>query len=225
MRRPLVVLLVLAAPGLAQRLLVGLKGGVPATVYFETGRSGSRVSSAEYSAATRRYTVGVAAEWRPTRSLGLECDVLYHRMGYVGITQFFSGPTGVLTTSSFDVKGHTWDFPLLVKRRFGRAVRPYAAGGAALRYVGPVRARGEVVVQNLITQTTTRSPLDTASPSDLRKRLYPGFVMAGGVELGRGRFRVLPEFRWTHWTANISRAGGLLRFHPNQAEFLLGLLF
>jgi len=37
--------------------------------------------------------------------------------------------------------------------------------------------------------------------------------------------RLLPEIRYTHWTANISRPGGLLRFDPHQAEFLLGLLF
>jgi hypothetical protein len=48
---------------------------------------------------------------------------------------------------------------------------------------------------------------------------------AGGVEFRTGRLRLLPELRYTRWTANISVPGGLLRFAPNQVEFLLGLLF
>jgi hypothetical protein len=55
-------------------------------------------------------------------------------------------------------------------------------------------------------------------------------TVAGGVEFGFGRVRLLPEFRYTHWTTNISQTnisptGALFRFAPNQAEFLLGLLF
>ena len=82
---------------------------MPATVYFET--------SAEYSAATRRYTVGVFAQWDASRALAVEVDALYHRIGYTGIVRFFSSTTGVLTISALDVKGHSWEFPLLVKRR------------------------------------------------------------------------------------------------------------
>ena len=62
-------------------------------------------------------------------------------------------------------------------------------------------------------------------PSDLRKRFYPGLAAAAGIELGHGRLRWLPEFRYTRWTANIAGPSGPLRFNPNQAEFLLGLRF
>jgi hypothetical protein len=68
-------------------------------------------------------------------------------------------------------------------------------------------------------------PLDTGEPSELRKRFYPGLAAAAGLELRAGRFRVLPEFRYTRWTANISPPGGLLRFASNQVEFLAGVLF
>lgn len=217
--RVLLLTVALAAPCFAQGLHFGLKVGVPATEYFETGR----ISSAEYSAATRRYTFGVAAEWRATRTAGVEFDALYKRMGYVGIVTFFSN--GISTTSEFDAKGNSWEFPLLAKYRFGRAVRPFVAGGGVLRYIGPVRARGQVTVVDLVARTTTHAPIDTKDPSDLRKRVYPGLVAAGGVEAGVGRLRVLPELRYTHWTANIAGAGGVLRFAPNQVEFLLGLLF
>lgn len=217
------LLLTLPASGPAQNLHFGVKAGVPATTYFQTGRTGSRQGSSEYSAATRRYTVGVSAECRLTPHFGLELDALYKRMGYVGIVTTFGA--GILTTSALDAKGHSWDFPVLAKWRLGRGVRPYGSGGVVLRYIGPVRARGERTVEDLIARTTTRTPIDTTEPSDLRKRLYPGLTAAGGVEFGFGRLRLLPEFRYTRWTANIAGPGGTLRFNPNQAEFLLGFLF
>jgi hypothetical protein len=66
-------------------------------------------------------------------------------------------------------------------------------------------------------------PIDTSDPTDLRRRTWPGLTVAGGVEFGRGRFRVLPEFRYTRLTSgNINERLG---FNPNQAEFLLGFLF
>jgi hypothetical protein len=67
--------------------------------------------------------------------------------------------------------------------------------------------------------------VETNSPADLNKRIYPGVTAAGGVEFGAGRFRIMPELRYTRWTANISGPAGLLRFAPNQLEFLLGLDF
>lgn len=212
-----------AAPVLAQGLHFGVKAGVPLGTYFETRRIGILHGYSDYSAATRRYTAGVTAEWRLKRTFGLEADVLYKRMGYVGI--IYTAWGGNITTSAFDAKGHSWEFPLLAKYRLGRVVRPFVAGGGVLRYVGPIRARGQVTVENLVARTTTITPIDTTEPSDFRKRIYPGLTVAGGIEFERGRARLLPEFRYTRWTANIQSPGGVLRFNPDQAEFLLGLLF
>lgn len=212
-------------PALGQGFHFGLKGGVPLTPYFETGTSGSLHGSAEYSAATRRYTVGASAEWEWTRAFGFEADALYHRMGYVGIVHFFDSANGNFRDSAIDVKGNSWDFPLMAKYRFGRVVRPFAAGGGVLRYVGPVRGRGEQTTGSLVTRTSSTTPLDTSQPSELRKRFYPGVTAVGGLEVRAGRFRVTPEFRYTRWTANISGPGGLLRFAPNQVEFLAGFVF
>jgi hypothetical protein len=47
----------------------------------------------------------------------------------------------------------------------------------------------------------------------------------GGIEIGGGRIPVLSEFRYARCTANISGPGGVLRFAPNQAEFVVGLLY
>jgi len=222
-RRILWLAFVLAAPAFAQGLHFGLKAGVPLTRYFETGHTANLHGSSDYSAATRRYTVGASAEWQITRRWGLGLDVLYKRMGYVGIVSMFS--SGIATTSALDSKGNSWEFPLMAKYRFGRGVRPYVSGGAVLRYIGPIRALGEVTVEDLVARTTVRAPIDTTEPSDLRKRFYPGLAAGAGIDVGAGRFRLMPEIRYTRWTANIARPGGVLRFPSNQAEILLGILF
>jgi hypothetical protein len=221
----IVVLLLSALPIFCQGIHLGLKGGIPITQYFDTGASGSLHGDADYSAATRRYTVGISGEWRLTPSFGFEIDAMYHRMGYVGIVHFFDSANGNFHDSAIDVKGNSWDFPLFAKYRFRRELRPYIAAGAVVRYIGPVRGKGEETTGSLVTRSSSTVPLDTREPSELRKRFYPGLTAAAGLELPAGRFRVLPEFRYTRWTANISEPGGLLRFASGQAEFLVGLSF
>ena len=217
--------IVCVAPVLGQGFQFGLKAGIPITQYFETGASGGRQGHATYSAATRRYAIGASAEWRFTNSAGLEIDAIYHRMGYVGIVNSFDSAGGNFRNSAIDVKGGSWDVPLLAKYRFGHTVRPYLAAGAVVRYVGPVRGLGVQTDGSLVTATSSTTPLDTSQPSELRKRFYPGVTAAAGLEVGVRRFRVLPEFRYTRWTANIAAPGGLLRFAPDQAEFFVGILF
>lgn len=218
--RPLLLMLALAAGCYAQGFHFGLKAGVPATSYFETGLTRSPAGTTDYSAATRRYTFGASAEWRFARSVGLELDVLYKRTGYVRIEDSLTSSTS--THSSFDSKGHSWDFPLLAKRRFGR---PYLAGGAVLRYFGPIRARGETVETNPITGVATHRPIDRSDPPPLTGRVAWGLTAGGGIEFHAGRTRLLPELRYARWLTNIFAPGDALRFSPNQAEFLLGLLF
>jgi hypothetical protein len=197
-RRPAWLICLLALPGWGQGIHAGLKIGVPITRYFQTGVTSTPGSYQEYSAATRRYTAGLSGEWRFTNVLGLEADVLYHRMGYVAILNYPAHSAAV------DLKGNSWDFPFLLKYRARQAVRPYAAGGLALRYIGPV---------------------DIPDPSELTKRVYFGLSAAAGVEVGSERIRFLPELRYARWVSNIHEPAGLLRFTPNQLEFLLGLLF
>jgi hypothetical protein len=215
--------MLLAASGLAQGLHFGIKAGVPLTTYFETGSAASLHGYADYSAATRRYTVGLSVEWRITPRFGFESGVLYKRTGYVAIVNSFSN--GISITSALDSKGNSWDFPLLAKFRFARRPRPFISAGGSLRYIGPIRAKGQVTVEDLIAGTKITRPVDTTDLSDLRKRFYPGLAAGAGVELGGRRVHLQPEFRYTRWTANIAGPGGLLRFNPNQAEVLLGLLF
>jgi hypothetical protein len=198
-----------------------VKLGVPITQFFDTGAIGSLHGSGDYSSGTRRYTFGLSGEWWLTRAFGFELDAMYHRLGYTGTV--IKVGAGYFNTSVLHVGGNSWDFPLLAKYRFGRVIRPYAAGGGTLRYIGPGHGQGEQTVLGFPADVTTA--VETNSPADLNKRIYPGVTAAGGVEFGAGRFRIMPELRYTRWTANISGPAGLLRFAPNQLEFLLGLDF
>lgn len=198
----------------------GVKVGVPFTQYFDTGSSGSVHGGATYSSGTRRYTFGLSGEWRLTQAFGLEVDAMYHRLGYTGTSTYVGASS--YTESVLHVSGNSWDFPLLAKYLFGRVIRPYAAGGGTLRYIGPVRGQGKQTSFSFASATTA---ISTGSPTDLDKRVYPGVTAAGGVEFGAGRFSILPELRYTHWTANISGPGGVLRLAPSQVEFLLGADF
>ncbi len=212
-------LLAFASPLAALDLEFGLKAGVPVTAYFETGRN----PAAEYSAATRRYTLGASVEWRATRELGVGFEALYHRMGYVAIVTVREAAEQ--KTSAVDVKGHSFDFPLRA-RWYPRTAGPlFLTGGFLIRYAGPVRGRGERIVEHLITGNVTRAPIDTTEPPELGKRFYPGLTAGAGVTLGRGRLHLAPEFRFTRWTANLNATGGLLRFSPNQVEILVGFEF
>lgn len=219
----LAVVLLPVAPGDALEMRFGLKAGVPATVYFETGRSEGPGRSAEYSAATRRYAFGASADWFFTPALGLGVDALYRRMGYVAVVTS-SGATGA-STSAVDVKGHSFDFPIRLKYRLGSPARPFLTVGSVIRRLGPVRGRGEVVVEDRTSSLVRRTRIDTRDPVELDKRFYTGVFAGAGLEFGRGRLRLSPEFRCTRWTSNIGGYPGLLRFAPIQAEFLLGLEF
>ena len=215
----------LMPPGCAESFHAGLKIGVPITPYFDTGTFTETGLAADYSAAARRYTFGPSVEWRAANGFGLELNALYHRMGYVAIVRFLPGFQANSGRSAIDIKGNSWDFPLLLKYRLSWRRKPFVAAGPVLRHVGPVRGRGQQMTQDPIRGTVSTIELDTTRPSELRKRFFPGITAGAGIEFRLPHALLLPEFRYTRWTANISGLGGALRFAPNQAEFLVGARF
>ena len=219
-------LLGLASPAFAQRFLFGLKAGVPMTEYFKarSNEAPERIGSITYSAATRRYTIGASAEWRTKHGLGFEVDSFYKRVGYVR-TEICSCPPETFA-SAFDTKGSAWEFPMMMKYRFGPARRVYVVGGYVLRHIGPIKARGTKTIQDFIARTIVTTPIDTSEPSDLHDRNFSGLTVGIGIELGLGHLRLLPEFRYTAWLTNITGvSNNALQLKSNQAEFLLGFLF
>jgi hypothetical protein len=215
MRFVLALGVIYGTAAMGQPVQIGIRIGVPITEYFDTGASGGLHGDAHYTATARRYVLGASVGWR-----FLEADVFFHRMGYVGYVNTFDN--GHFTKSVVDVIGDSWDFPLVGKYHVHRA---FLLGGGVLRYVGPVRGRGSQTIGSLVTQSSITTTIDTNDPPDLRKRFYPGITMGTGVECPVGRLKIVPEFRYTRWTANIAGEGGLLRFSPNQMEVMVGFAF
>lgn len=213
-----------AVPALAQRFQLGLEAGVPMTEYFRAGfLPFPGGGGAQYSAGTRRYTVGLSTEWHLYDGLGFEVGVLYKRMGYAYNENSFSSSSGVQSTIVYDVKGSSWDFPIMMKYRFGRSRRPYVSGGYVVRHIGPVRARGVSTESDPFpTRHTVITQIDTGQPGECN---FAGLTVGAGFEFGGRRLRFFPELRYTHWVSNFETTGDALRLNPDQAEFLLGFVF
>jgi hypothetical protein len=200
----------------------GIKGGVPITRYFETGSTRGLRGDHEYSAATRRYTVGVTAQWTPRSFAALQIDALYRRTGYVSIASSLSGSDYV--TAAFDVKGNSFDFPLTAFLRLPR-LPVFAGAGGVLRYIYPTSVRGERVARDitgLVSGAAPRVQQITDAP-ELQRRLYAGLTVSLRVDLPTGRTTIQPEFRYTRWSWNL--ANPMLHFAPNQAEMLVAVVF
>jgi hypothetical protein len=210
----------------AQKFHFGVKGGVPLTEYFESGPGPRTGRFTEFSSATRRYTVGPSFELRLNDLVGFEVDALYKRLGYSG--RSFCGLRcqpqlpcqtclPIVGISTFeDVKGNSWDFPMMAKFRFGQRLHPYLAGGFVLRRLGSLNVRGVNTSQELQSGRIINTPFTSVRSGDT----FVGLSVGAGIEFGLGRLRLLPELRYTGWTQN-----GDPRFEPNQAEVLLGISF
>ena len=225
----ILALLTITQPALAQKFSFGATVGAPLTQYFQTSSYFFYETNTSYVSATRRYTLGGAAEWHLTRSFGIELDAMYHRFGYADTISENNPANGLYDYSHTEVEGNSWDFPLMAKYRLFRgAIRPYVAAGGVLRYLGPMQATSQLshsLVPGGPLSNTTLTTIETGSPEELTTRTYPGVTAAVGVDFGSGRIHWEPELRWTHWTSNFGGLFPSLSFPPNQVEFLLGVRF
>jgi hypothetical protein len=197
----MLVLFLTSFPAFPKWLSVGVKGGVPLANAFETATS----RDLRYFSDTKRYTVGPVVELRFPLGLGVEFDALYTRLN------FGSEEPGIVTETT----ANAWHFPLLLKVRAPGFVRPYLSVGPSFRRLGDVRQTVTDVAAGRFSDVT---------PSELRNRFSPGFVIGGGFELG-DRTRLAPEIRYTRWTSDSFRVPPVLRSNPNQFDFLIGLHF
>jgi hypothetical protein len=211
--------LAFSIPAFAQHFVVGVKAGVPITEYFQTGSQGGyRYGFEQSSSATRRYIVGFSWEWRTRHSYGIEVDALYTRVGYSDREDYVLQPVSWRAFS--DLRGHSWDIPMLFKYRFGRPNGLFVCGGYSFRHVGPVRLHETVIdIYQLPSEHTEIRQYDYNETGDLPGN-FSGLSVGAGVEVGKGWFRVAPELRYTHWVSNF--ANNALKLSPNQVEFFLG---
>lgn len=212
-----IALVILAGPGSAQSISLGVKGGVPLLQAFSTDhRDPTAATSITYSPVMRRYAVGPTAEiGLPFFGLGVEASALYRRIGWDSTRS----ATGLDDPFFSTVRAGAWDFSAVLKRRFGQAgMRPYVGGGAAFRRM-----------------FTTRSEIDFPGQPDrhiskqmvegLRRKNIAGLVASAGVELGSGAVRFSPELRYTRWLMDNIYPAFPISTECNQVDFLVAITF
>jgi hypothetical protein len=122
--RRLLPLVLLAVPGWAQGVSVGVRAGVPASDAFDVfpGRFSFRN-------VPHRWTVGPTLEVRLPFSLGVTFDALYSRVEYERLD------------SPGSVTGGQWEFPVMLRFRSGAGpVNPFVAAGGSFNTITDIRA-------------------------------------------------------------------------------------
>lgn len=189
----------------AQPVGIGVKGGLPLTDLFE-----SEVASAAVD--TKRYIVGPMIEVRLPAGLAIEGNALYTQANLSSV----GGIAGTVFTSAFDTDA--WEFPVLLKKKFGGAnavaasVRPYIGAGASFRRLTGLSDLGAFITGN------QQGTVD---------RNNTGFVIGGGVEIKALFLRIAPEVRFTRWGTDHFTEGlaNIFKTNRNQGQFLIGLYF
>lgn len=209
MKRTFSLLFVLAACAGAQPIGVGIKGGVPLTDLFDAANGSG---STTYRTETKRYIVGPMVDLRLPAGFGIEFDALYTKANFSSV---LSG-AGSVATSVFDTD--SWEFPLLLKYKFGKAsavaasVKPYVEAGASFRRLSDVKNIGTFI---------------TGNRSGTLDRNNTGFTAGAGVEIKALFIRIAPELRFTRWGTDhfTEGLGSIFKTNRNQGQFLVGLYF
>jgi hypothetical protein len=206
----------------AQPVSFGVKGGLPLTDFIDTV-SGSRTI---VTSVTNRYIVGPTIELHLPFGFGVEADALYRHFSYNSTANLLDALLTLRTTSN------DWEFPLLVKKRFGGVgpVRPFVDAGVNFNKInGLSQSVSTLVFPNRLTTTSN------TNPAELKNDFTAGFSLGGGVEIHLLILRISPEIRYTRWgnqqfsgifpTGGASGIAGSVTSNQNQAEFLIGFTF
>ncbi|MDZ4797181.1 MAG: hypothetical protein SGI92_03385 [Bryobacteraceae bacterium] len=203
MIRTFSLLFVCALTSLAQLPIgVGIKGGIPF--------NGSFTDVGRFTSETQRYIVGPMVELRLPAGFAIEGDALYSKVNLSGPLSAVGSVFGSLVDSS------SWEFPVLVKKKFGgpnavaASARPYVGAGASFRSL-----TGLGSLPSFITNGREVDKNNT------------GFVVAFGVDIRALVLHISPEIRFTRWgTENFgSGLANIWKTNQNQAQFLIGISF
>ncbi len=181
----------------AQRVGIGVTGGIPLT-------SPLAATSPAFESAVERWTVGPALDLRLAGGFFLRLEARYREFSY----RRRALPRGTGPAAAFHRTIGRWEFPLLLGYRAGRAkLQPFLNAGMSLN-----RISGAETLQG--------------DPAELRHRQAMGYALGGGFEIGRGRVRLAPEVRYTHWgDRNFGVKDAALRSNLDQVDLLVGLRF
>jgi hypothetical protein len=198
--RQFIPFLFVAAVGSAQIVSVGVKAGVPVTEAVRFSSSDTAMID------TGRWTIGPTIEFRLLYGFSVEADALYRGYRLQNSAAFggfvFDGITYPAVFNSFRQDTKIWDFPLLLKYRFGsQKLRPFLDAGYTWSHTT------SDVTSSLICVGTA----DACALENLRPNYYvlghtsssntPSGPTAGiGVEFKYGRMKIAPEVRYTHFS-------------------------
>jgi hypothetical protein len=170
--------------------------------------------------------VGPTIELRLPFGFGVEVDALYRHFSYNSTASLVDVLSTLRTTSN------DWEFPLLLKKRFGGVgpVRPFVDAGVNFNKIsGLSQSVSNLVFPNRLTT------MSNSNPAELKNDFTAGFSLGGGVEIHLLILRITPEIRYTRWgnqqfsgifpAGGASGIAGSLTSNQNQAEFLVGFTF
>lgn len=194
------IALAAALPAIAQ-IGAGLKVGLPLNDALDV------IGSRDLQTETKRYIIGPQFELRLPAGFSIELDALYTNFNASGpLTAVGSGATAVLD-------GDSWEFPLMLKKKFGRGLaRPFVGAGASFRRLGGLKNIGSFI---------------TGSSDNDIDRNNTGFVIGAGIELRLLFLRISPEIRFTRWGTDHFSEGvrNVLKTNRNQGQLLVGFSF
>jgi len=203
------ILVLTAAPALAQLVSAGVKVGAPLGDAFTSGGS--------LTSAARRYLMGGTAELHLPLRFSVELDAIYKRTGFS--TYFQSTDIGRFSDR---VTANQWEFPVLAKYEItGGRLRPFIDAGPVLRHLSGIADSSTYLTYFPVF--TSGATTNNNTP-DLQHRNSPGFVLGGGVTVKLFHLRISPEVRYTHWGTNTFNIGPPTS-NPNQEDFMLGITF
>jgi len=203
------------ATAFAQRVSLGVKGGIRLNDDLESGGEGTKVSE------SKRYTLGPTVEFKLPHRLSLEIDALYKRLGTSSYSMDFAGDWGISRDRS-----NSWEFRILAKYRLSRKLpATYVSGGYAFRHI---------TGSGTLTAFCCINPYGGPSNPTLSHSTYStnyndssGLVVGGGVDFKAWHLRFSPELRYTRWSNkslyDYGSHGYYAESAQNQAEILVGI--
>jgi len=181
----------------AQSISVGVIGGAP----FTDVVNASNQNNLAFLPKSTNFTIGPAFQVNLPLSLRLEVDALYRPYSFSTTSTTLSG------SSTVNVSGTQWSFPILAQYRFKLpVVKPFVEGGLSFDHLSNLSAAAKDI---------------TSGPGQLVQQTHAGVVLGGGVDVKIPFFRISGELRYTHQgSADFQAISNL-----NQAEVLVGVHF
>ena len=177
----------------AQTFKMGFKMGMPGLSPLKA------VLESGVSFPHSNYTLGPQLEVRLPAGFAIELDALYTGAPYNQVGD---------SVSANKASASNWEFPVLVKARFGKheGRRSFVGAGPSFRTIWGIR---DAILGR-------KAPVGSL-----------GFSIASGSEFRLGPLTLCPEVRYTRWGATTFGNGLelILGNRANQAQFLIGVVF